>query len=114
VEVLVEGNWVDQNELDAGGDYWDGGIWVDGGHGITLRGNVITDNHGPGLQISDEDRQYPQASYGYVVEGNEIIGNLFGVFLWNFGDCPYPKDEILHLSNNIIKGNVEQAIWCLE
>jgi parallel beta-helix repeat protein len=114
INVLVVDNQVDHNELDAGGDYWDGGIWVDGGHDITLRGNLIVDNHGPGIQISDEDQQYPQASHGYLVEGNEIVGNVFGIYIWNFGHCPYPNQEIINFLDNTIQRNLEKDVWCLE
>ncbi len=55
--VLVEGNRIEANWLDAAGDYWDGGIWVDGGRKITLRGNLVVGNHGPGIELSDEDVQ---------------------------------------------------------
>ncbi|MBS1250868.1 MAG: hypothetical protein MAG431_02465 [Chloroflexi bacterium] len=109
--VLVENNDIHDNELDANGDYWDGGIWVDGGQNITLRGNTITDNHGPGLNLSDEDVQYPEASKGYVVEDNLVTGNLFGVFVWNFGGCPAPEDAI-RFGENQIEGNDDLDMWC--
>jgi parallel beta-helix repeat protein len=112
--VLVVDNWIDNNKLDAGGEYWDGAIWVDGGQNITLRGNVITNNLGPGIQISDEDVQYPDASLGYIIEGNTITGNLYGIYLWNFGVCPSPEQEIISFLDNTIEGNIERDIWCLE
>jgi len=112
--VLVENNRIERNELDASGDYWDGGIWVDGGQNITLRGNVINDNHGPGLNLSDEDAQYPKAAYGYVIEDNAITGNLFGVYLWNWGQCPMPEEEIVKFANNQIEGNQQTDFWCVE
>jgi parallel beta-helix repeat protein len=114
INVTVEGNRISQNELDAGGDYWDGGIWIDGGHDIILRDNIITDNHGPGLEISDEDVQYPKASYGYVIEGNEIRRNLFGIYLFNFGLCPFPSEEIASFIDNVIEDNVREKILCEE
>lgn len=112
--VLVEGNRIEGNELDAADDYWDGAIWVDGGTNVTVRQNTITDNHGPGLQISDEDLQFPKASFGYLVEGNSITDNLFGLYLWNFGRCPFPAPEILTLKDNRIENNSEKDIWCVE
>jgi hypothetical protein len=66
VNVLVENNQIDHNELNAGGEYWDGGIWFDGGHDTKVHCNMIASNHGPGIQISDEDVQYQEASFGYV------------------------------------------------
>ncbi len=109
--VLVENNRIENNELDANGDYWDGGIWVDGSTGVTLRGNIIRDNHGPGLNLSDEDVQYPDASTDYIIENNIITGNLFGVYVWNFGKCPAPDDAVRFLDNQI-EDNLEQDIWC--
>ena len=114
VNVTVERNLIDHNELDAGGDYWDGAIWVDGGHNVTLRGNTIADNHGPGIVISDEGVQYPDASFGYIVEENLITGNRFGIYLWNFGECPFPGSEIARFSDNTIQDSIERDIWCLE
>jgi parallel beta-helix repeat protein len=111
--VLVEGNTIENNELDANGDYWDGGIWVDGSKYITLRGNTITNNHGPGLNLSDEDVQYPQSSIGFVVEGNIVTDNAFGVYMWNFGICP-PPEEAISFGENQIENNTEQDIWCEE
>ena len=41
VEVLVEGNRIYGNDLDVSADeWWDGGIWLDGGRDVTLRSNV--------------------------------------------------------------------------
>jgi len=54
--VLVEGNRITANYLDATEDeWWDGGIWIDGGRNITATSNTFQDNVGPGIQISDED-----------------------------------------------------------
>jgi nitrous oxidase accessory protein NosD len=114
VNVLVEGNQIDHNELDAGGDYWDGAIWVDGGHDVTLQGNTVVDNHGPAIQISDEGVQYPDASFAYVVQENTVTGNRFGVYLWNFGVCPFPSSEIVRFVDNTVEGNTVQEFWCEE
>jgi parallel beta-helix repeat protein len=114
VNVRVEGNQVYGNELYAGGDYWDGAIWVDGGRDVNLRGNTVVDNHGPGIQISDEDVQYPDASFGYVVQENTIAGNRFGVYLWNFGACPFPSAQIVRFVDNTVEGNTVQEFWCEE
>lgn len=73
VGLLVDGNVVTDNELDANGDYWGGAIWVDGGRDVTVTNNILSRNHGPGLQLSDEDGQGPT---GYVVAGNTTTDNL--------------------------------------
>ena len=117
--ILVENNRIARpgcrareiNELDANGDYWDGGIWVDGSVNITLRSNIIRDNHGPGFNLSDEDVQYPNASTGYLIENNTLTGNLFGVYVWNFGTCPAPEEAVKFLDNRI-EDNLEQNLWC--
>ncbi len=114
VNVTVEANRIHQNELDAGGEYWDGGIWVDGGREVVVRDNIITDNHGPGLEVSDEDVQYPNASFGYVFERNEIRGNLFGIYLFNFGQCPFPNEDVAKFIDNIFEDNLRQTIVCEE
>ena len=44
------------NDLDVSADeWWDAGIWVDGGADVPLVRNTIQDNLGPGIEISDED-----------------------------------------------------------
>jgi len=94
VNVLVENNHLERNYLDATVDgWWDAGVWVDGGHDVTVRSNTIRDNLGPGIQMSDSDLQYhktPRASYGYTAEDNIISGNYFALYTLNFGQCPLP------------------------
>jgi parallel beta-helix repeat protein len=111
--VLVENNLIQNNQLDANADYWDGGIWVDGGQDITLRNNQIYDHNGPGIVLSDEDVQYPQASFGFVVENNLISGNLVGMFIWNWGQCPV-EESIIRLSENQLESNHDGEYWCVE
>ncbi len=111
--VLVENNIIENNELDANGDYWDGGIWVDGSYNVTLRENTIRDNHGPGMVLSDEDVQYPQTSYGIVVEGNHVSGNLTAVYMWNYGICP-PPEEAIRIGENEFTHNEDPELWCSE
>jgi len=111
--VLVENNRIEDNQLDANGDYWDGGIWVDGGIDIILRRNVITNNHGPGIVLSDEDVQYPEASYGYLLEDNRISDNLVGIWMWNWGMCPV-EESIIQLNGNQLAGNQDGETWCTD
>ena len=112
VDILVENNRIENNELDANGDYWDGGIWVDGGHTITLRGNQIANNRGPGIVLSDEDVQYPGESYGYAVENNMLSDNMVGISIWNWGQCPVLDENIIRLKDNQFEGNTEGEFWC--
>jgi parallel beta-helix repeat protein len=112
-DVLVEANRIQDNQLDANGDYWDGGIWVDGGQDIILRTNQISDHNGPGIVLSDEDVQYPGASFGYIVEDNQIDDNLVGIFIWNWGQCPV-DEQIIKFQGNRMDGNLEGEFWCVE
>lgn len=107
--ILVENNEVYENDLDATEDeWWDGGIWIDGGGEVTVRGNIFRDNLGPGIEISDEDFQNPT---GYVLENNVSTGNYYGIFIWNFGTSNWPADSILQCSQNQITGNTIQDVW---
>lgn len=111
VNVLVEGNEVVANYLDATEDeWWDGGIWVDGGHHITVTNNTFQDNIGPGIQISDEDDQDP---YAYVLEGNTSTANTYGIYIWNFGSTGFPPENILRMTDNQITGNTVQDVWII-
>ena len=107
--VLVEGNEVYANDLDATlEEWWDGGIWLDGGHNVVVRDNIFRDNLGPGIQISDEDHQQP---YGHVFENNVSTGNYYGIYVWNFGTSDFPPENVLRMLNNQISGNTRQNIW---
>ncbi len=109
INVLVERNEVFSNDLDASAEeYWDGGIWIDGGHHVTVRNNVFRNNLGPGIQISNEDHQQP---HDYVLEDNIITENYYGVYIWNFGTSGFPPESILRMSNNQIFGNTVQDVW---
>lgn len=106
--VLVVNNLVEENDLKAL-TWWDGGLWVDGGRDITVRDNVFRHNIGPGIQISDEDNQNPT---GYVLEDNLITENYYGIYIWNFGVCPFPGEGVLRMTGNEIVDNTRRDIWC--
>ena len=109
VNVLVIGNEVFENDLDASADqWWDGGLWVDGGRDVVVRGNVFRDNLGPGIEISDEDGQRPT---GYVIEDNVSTGNYFGINVWNFGTPGWPASDIISQSGNDFSGNLCGDVW---
>jgi len=110
VNVLVEGNRVYGNDVDATdvSDWWDAGLWVDGGHDITVRGNIFRDNFGPAIQISNEDNQEIS---GYVLEDNVITGNYFGLYVWGFGSDDLPPEDVLRLEGNDISGNRDFDMW---
>jgi parallel beta-helix repeat protein len=111
VRVVVDGNLVNANYLDATEDeWWDGGIWIDGGHNVTVTNNTFQGNIGPGIQISDEDLQSP---YGYVLEDNVSTENYYGIYIWNFGTTGYPPENVLRLSNNDFSGNTITDTWII-
>ena len=108
-DVLVENNEVYANDCDAtSDDWWDGGIWLDGGRSVTIRNNVFRDNLGPGIEISDEDFQSPT---GYILEDNISTGNYYGIFIWNFGATDWPPEEVLQRSGNQFTDNTRQDVW---
>jgi hypothetical protein len=107
--VLVECNVVYNNDLDATVDeWWDGGLWLDGGYDVTVRKNIFRDNMGPGIEISDEDFQKPT---GYVLEGNICIRNYYGIFIWNFGTKDWPDKKVLNRRCNTFEANSVQDVW---
>jgi len=102
-DVLVKRNRIDRNDLDVSVDeWWDGGIWVDGGRDIRLIGNRLRNNLGPGIEISDEDCQTPS---GYLLRRNVSTGNYWGIFVWNFGTTDFPAPPVLTLQGNDFSGN---------
>ena len=109
VNVLVEGNEVLSNDADASSDgWWAGGLWLDGGHDVTVRANTFRMNKGPGIEVSDEDDQKP---YGYILESNQVTENYYGLYVWGFGSSSLPPEHVLSLSDNHIQGNPRQDIW---
>lgn len=110
--VLVENNEAYSNDLDASADeWWDGGLWIDGGHDVMVRNNLFRDNLGPGIEISDEDLQNP---YGYILENNVSTRNYYGIFIWNFGTSDWPDSTIVRRSGNQFTGNTRQDVWIVD
>lgn len=108
-DVLVRGNRIYRNDLDVTADgWWDGGIWLDGGGNVRLVRNRIEDNIGPGIEVSDEDCQRPT---GYLLKRNTSRGNLFGIYVWNFGSDELPPSEVLELVGNDFSGNSRRNVW---
>ena len=108
-DVLVEGNQIYANDCDATADeWWDAGIWLDGGSNVTMRGNTVRDNIGPGIQVSDEDDQDPT---GYLLEDNTVAGNTVGLYVWGFESQNLPPEEVLRLENNDFSGSTQYEMW---
>ena len=108
-QVVVERNHIYENDLDATVDeWWDGGIWLDGGGNVTLRENNIHDNLGPGLQVSNEDNQYIR---GYILEDNTCNNNYYGIYIWGFGTTTWPDTAIIKNINNDFSGNSVEDVW---
>jgi len=111
VNVLVQGNGIRNNYLDATEDeWWDGGIWIDGGRDVVIKNNIFEDNLGPGIEISDEDHQKP---YGYVLLNNVSTKNYYGIFIWNFGTNDWPDESIISRSGNQFINNTIKDVWIL-
>ena len=88
--VLVEGNAARFNLGDIG-SWGTAGIWVDGGHAITVRGNWFEGNVWDGLLITDET---PSDPYGYEIYNNVAIGNWYGMRLDGIGGSGQPLNRI--------------------
>lgn len=107
--VVVENNEVYENDLDATVDgWWDGGLWLDGGGNVIVKNNNFHHNLGPGIEVSDEDLQYPK---GYVLENNKSNNNYYGIFIWNFGTTSWPDTSIIKNINNDFSGNSIKDVW---
>jgi len=110
--VRVDSNEVYENDLDASeDDWWDGGIWIDGGGDVIVNDNVFRDNLGPGIEISDEDFQSPT---GYVLGNNISTGNYYGIFIWNFGTNDWPDSSVIRRSGNEFTGNSREDVWIVD
>jgi parallel beta-helix repeat protein len=108
-DVLVEDNQVYANDCDATVDeWWDAGIWLDGGSNVIMRDNTVRDNIGPGIQVSDEDDQDPT---GYLLVNNTVIGNTVGLYVWGFESENLPPEEVLRLENNDFSGSTQYEMW---
>ncbi len=111
-EVIVEENEVYGNDLDASVDeWWDGGLWLDGGANVIVRNNHFHDNKGPGIEISDEDKQNPT---GYELINNISTDNYYGIFIWNFGTNDWPPESIIKRADNDFSGNSIQDVWIVD
>lgn len=111
-EVIVEENEVYGNDLDATVDeWWDGGLWLDGGSNVIVRDNNFHDNKGPGIEISDEEKQNPT---GYQLINNICTDNYYGIFIWNFGTNDWPDESVIKKSNNNFSGNSVKDIWIVD
>ncbi len=107
-DVVVERNHIYENDLDATVDqWWDGGIWLDGGGNVTIRDNNIHNNLGPGLEVSNEDNQWIR---GYILEDNKCNNNLYGIYIWGFGTTTWPDTAIIKNINNDFTGNSVQDV----
>ena len=111
-DVIIEENEVYGNDLDATVDeWWDGGLWLDGGANVIVQNNNFHDNKGPGIEISDEDKQNPT---GYELINNISTANYFGIFIWNFGTNDWPDESVIKKSGNDFTGNSRQDVWIVD
>ncbi|GIW51874.1 MAG: hypothetical protein KatS3mg081_1229 [Gemmatimonadales bacterium] len=121
VGILVEESCrvtATDNRVEAGRnqmvDWWTSALWVDGGRDITVSNNAFQDNEGPGIQASDTEVVYPEGlSKGFKFIGNTSTRNKYGIYIWNYGQCPAPTDAV-YLENNTFSGNSDKDIYCVE
>ena len=113
MSVSISGNTIENNDL-AGNDYWDAGIWVDGGYRLLIADNIIRDNNGPAIQISDTDLKYPYRSCRTRVENNAIRNNYWAFFLQTLGVCENIPARLVSFDNNQYENNQPQNITSLE
>ena len=102
-DVLVEGNTCRWNRGDFG-DWYCGGLWVDGGFNVTVRNNWFEGNEGAGIEMSDET---PADPYGYVAYNNVCVGNYWGIWLNGIGREGKPPNEVY---NNTFVDNTRCGI----
>jgi parallel beta-helix repeat protein len=88
--VLVEGNRARFNIGDLG-SWGTAGIWIDGGHTVTVRGNWFEGNLWAGIFATDET---PSDPYGYEIYNNVSIGNGSGIWLDGIGQAGKPLDLV--------------------
>jgi hypothetical protein len=68
-----------------------GGIWVDGGHTITVRNNWFEGNIWAGLEITDET---PSDPWAYEIYDNVAVGNWYALWLDGIGQASQPANLI--------------------
>lgn len=102
--VLVEGNVARFNVADLG-TWGTAGLWLDGGHDVTIRNNWFEGNVWAGMELTDEEGANP---YGYEVYDNVCVGNRYGVWLDGIGR----DGEVLNrIYNNTVIDSTEGGIW---
>lgn len=102
-DTVVENNIVRFNHGD-GATYGCGGIWVDGGYGITVRNNWFEGNEWSGILLSDEDSGDP---YGYTVYNNICTRNWYGIWIGGIGR----EDNPCRIHNNTLVDNLCAGLW---
>jgi|GEM_PF-6341153 len=100
-DIVVRGNTCFYNFADFSfDDWWCGGIWVDGGHDITVEQNLFAYTEGADIEISDEDSTDPT---GYIVRNNVCIGGYWGIWIGGL--------ESGEVYCNTVVDNTEAGIW---
>lgn len=103
VNVEILDNEISDSLLHS--EYLDGGIWLDGGHHVTVTGNHIHDNDGAAIQVSDTEVHFPYSSCRYTVIGNRIERNWWALSTFNMGACPLPDETYLVWADNELVAN---------
>ncbi len=103
--ITVSNNTIRTSKLKMN-EWFDAGIWVDGGINIIVENNVLEKNEGPGIEVSDTEIQYPNRSRAITIRNNSLRTNDIGIYMWNFGVCPPPEDAV-HIEGNDFSANTE-------
>ncbi len=114
-QALIQGNRIHDNNLHLFDPEWEaGGVKMVAHHGLTVDGNDIYDNNGPGLWCDilcrnvtfSDNRIHDNASYGILFEisdGGQIVDNT----VWHNGlTVPVAAIYLSTSSNTEVAGNV--------
>jgi Right handed beta helix region len=103
-DALIEGNVARLNVGDFG-TWGTAGLWLDGGHDVTVRGNWLEGNVWAGMEVSDET---PADPYGYAIYDNVALGNRYGLWLDGVGRAGAAPNRVY---NNTIVDSTASGIW---
>jgi hypothetical protein len=123
VGALVEGNEIDHNNTAGYDGQWEagGGKWVGGNRNLTVRGNYVHDNVGPGLWTDSDnvDTTYEhnlvrdntgvgilhETSYAAVIRGNDVRHNAedaAGQSIWHGADIVLNGAQHVEIQGNTV------------
>jgi hypothetical protein len=126
VGALVEGNEIDHNNTAGYDGQWEagGGKWIGGNRDLTVRGNYVHDNVGPGLWTDSDnvDTTYEhnlvrdntgvgilhETSYAALILGNDVRHNAedaAGRSIWHGADILLNCAQHVRIQGNTVASN---------